>query len=336
MIPGLSLTLLGDPALSGPGGPITGRAAYRRRLALLAVLAVARGRPVGRERLLALLWPELPAEAARHNLSETLYVLRKELGEDLVTSLGDEVALNPAVLRTDVAEFQAALDEGRREDAVRAYGGPLLDGFHVSDAPDFERWVDAERDRLAGAYARALEELAVDAEAGGDPVGAAGWWRRLAAHDPYSSRVVLRLARALDAAGERAPALRAAAVHATFLREELGVEPDAELADFVARLRAEPSRPPPPPISTPREAPPRRWRRLWPRRRCPPPPKMRPGRRTRPPHRRTNPPRPTFPPPRRSRWASRRPSAGGAGCPRARRRTWAALPASWSWPPSWR
>ncbi|HYR12061.1 MAG TPA: BTAD domain-containing putative transcriptional regulator [Longimicrobium sp.] len=249
----LSLTLLGDPALSGPGGPVTGRAIYRRRLALLAVLAVARGRPVGRERLLALLWPELSAEAARHNLSETLYVLRKELGEEVVTSLGDEVALNPAALRSDVAEFQAALEEGRREDAVRAYGGPLLDGFHVSDAPDFERWVDAERDRLARAYARALEELAAGAEGSGDPVGAAGWWRRLAAHDPYSSRVVLRLARALDAAGERAPALRAAAAHATFLREELGVEPDAELADFVARLRAEPPRPPPPP---PVDAPP--------------------------------------------------------------------------------
>ena len=83
-----SLQLLGDPVLVGPAGPVTGRAAYRRRLALLSILAVARGRPVGRERILALLWPEHPADAARHTLSESLYVLRKELGEDLFVTVG--------------------------------------------------------------------------------------------------------------------------------------------------------------------------------------------------------------------------------------------------------
>jgi transposase len=40
------------------------------------------------------------------------------------------------------------------------YGGPLLDGFYVADAPEFERWVEGERDRLGRAYARALERLA--------------------------------------------------------------------------------------------------------------------------------------------------------------------------------
>ncbi|HYJ80379.1 MAG TPA: BTAD domain-containing putative transcriptional regulator [Longimicrobiaceae bacterium] len=236
-----SLKLFGDPLLSGPDGTVTGRAAYRRRLALLGVLAVARGRPVGRERLIGLLWSEHPGEAARHTLSEALYVLRKELGDDLFASVGDEVALNPAVLGSDVAEFEAALEEGRREDAVRAYGGPLLDGFYVSDAPEFERWVDGERDRLARLHARALEELATAAEARGDPLDAAEWWRRLAVHDPYGSRTALRLVRALEAAGERAAALRAAAAHTSFLRQELEVEPDPELAQLVERLRAEPA-----------------------------------------------------------------------------------------------
>src|SRR5262245_59549033 len=93
-----SLQLLGDPLLVGPAGPVTGRAAYRRRLALLSILAVARGRPVGRERIIGLLWPDNPAEAARHTLSEALYVLRKELADDVFTTVGDEVALNPVVI----------------------------------------------------------------------------------------------------------------------------------------------------------------------------------------------------------------------------------------------
>ncbi|HKP76029.1 MAG TPA: hypothetical protein VJT67_10835, partial [Longimicrobiaceae bacterium] len=75
-----TIHVLGDPVLQGPQGPLAGRAAHKRRLAVLAVLAVARGRPVGRERMIGLLWPEQPAEGARHSLSEAIYVLRKELG----------------------------------------------------------------------------------------------------------------------------------------------------------------------------------------------------------------------------------------------------------------
>src|SRR5688500_4445894 len=52
------LNLLGGAALQGRNGPVEGRAAHRRRLALLAILAVARGRAVGRERIVGLLWPE--------------------------------------------------------------------------------------------------------------------------------------------------------------------------------------------------------------------------------------------------------------------------------------
>jgi DNA-binding SARP family transcriptional activator/TolB-like protein len=245
----LRLKVLGDPVLLGPSGPVTGRAAYKRRIALLAVLAVARGRPVGRERIIALLWPEHATDAARHTLSESLYVLRKELGAGIFVAVGDEIGLAAEVVRSDVAEFEEALEAGRLEAAVGEYRGPLLDGFYVSDAPEFERWVDGERDRLARACAGALERLATDAEAAGRPLEAVEWWRRGAAHDPYSSRVALRLVRALDAAGERASALRAAAAHAARMREELGVEPDAALSDLVESLRAAPA--PRPPIGPP-------------------------------------------------------------------------------------
>lgn len=242
--PLFTLHVLGDPVLRGPDGPVRGRAAYKRRVALLAILALARGRPVGRERLVGLLWPELPGDGARHVLSETLYVLRKELGEDALVPVGNDVAINPARIASDVGRFLDALDGGRAEEAVGWYGGPLLDGFYVADAPEFERWVDGERDRLARAAGRALESLAEAAEREGAAPAAAEWWQRLLAMDPYSSRVALRLVRCLESAGERGRALRAADAHAALLRAELEVEPDGELLDFVERLRAEPPRRP--------------------------------------------------------------------------------------------
>lgn len=234
------LHLLGSPVLRGPNGPVTGRASYRRRMALLSILALARGRPVGRERIIGLLWPEHPSDGARHALSEALYVLRKDLSDALFVVVGDEIALNAAVMASDVAGFEEAIESSRAEDAIRAYGGPFLDGFYVSDAPEYERWLDHERDRLARLYAQMLESLAVAAESGGEWASAAEWWRRLAAHDRYSSRVALRLVRALDAAGDRMAALRFAGAHAVLLREELGGDPDRELTEWVTRLRTEP------------------------------------------------------------------------------------------------
>ena len=229
------------------GAPVSGRAAHRRRVALLAVLTAARGRPVGRERIIGLLWPEHPTDAARHTLSEALYVLRKDLGEDCFVVVGDEVALDPARVHCDVDVFQRALDERRWEDAVGAYGGPFLDGFYVADAAEFERWAETERDRLARAYGRALEELAAELEAQGEHLRAAEGWRRLLDHDAFSSRVALRLVRSLERAGERASALRAAEAHVLLLREELGVGPDPELTALMEELRRVP---PPPPAAS--------------------------------------------------------------------------------------
>jgi DNA-binding SARP family transcriptional activator/TolB-like protein len=246
------VNLLGGAVLHVSGGPVTGRAAHRRRLALLAILSIARGRTVGRERIIGLLWPDHRIDAARHLLSESLYVLRKELGEDAFVSAGDEVGLNPAVVLSDVAEFERAMEEGRLEDGTRLYRGPFMDGFFVSGAAEFERWAQTERDRLARAFTRALECLAEEADAAGRAQDAAGWWRRLAVHDPYNSRVGMRLMLALDAAGERAAALWFAESHTTLLREELGVEPEPEFAGLVERLRTEPVRlPPHPPASPP-------------------------------------------------------------------------------------
>jgi DNA-binding SARP family transcriptional activator len=71
----LTLRLFGGLSLADEGGPLTGRAAQRRRLALLAILAVAGGKPVSRDKLVALLRPEASDERARHLLADSLYVI---------------------------------------------------------------------------------------------------------------------------------------------------------------------------------------------------------------------------------------------------------------------
>jgi DNA-binding SARP family transcriptional activator len=116
---------------------------------LLAVLGASRS-SVSRDRLVALLWPELDAESARHRLSDSVYVIRRALGKAAVVTAGDDVRLDAIQVRVDVRDFERALDAGALEEAVALYTGAFLDGFHMSDAAEFERWVDDERTRLAG------------------------------------------------------------------------------------------------------------------------------------------------------------------------------------------
>ncbi len=233
------LKLLGGASIEGPDGPLGGAIAQRQRLAFLAVLSAAPSGLVSRDKLLALLWPELDSGRARRALSNALYVIKKELGESSVLAVGDDLRLDTGFIAVDAQEFEDAVKAGELGRAISIYSGPYLDGVHVKDSPEFEKWADGERDRLRGLFAGALEELADRAAEAGDHKGSAQWWERLAVMDPYSSRIVLSLMKALAAAGDKAGALRYAQVHTTLLREEFGAEPDAAIAELEEELRQE-------------------------------------------------------------------------------------------------
>jgi DNA-binding SARP family transcriptional activator/TolB-like protein len=234
----ISLTLLGGASLEGTAGAIRGPAAQRHRIALLALLSTSR--TVSRDKLQAYLWPERDAGAARKLLNQAVHHLRGALGEGAILSVGDELRLGTDAVECDVISFEAGLAAGDLDRAVDLYAGPFLDGFHLSDALEFERWVDRERQRLAGSYARALEGLAEAAEARGDAPSAVHWWSARAAHDPYDSRVAVSLMRALVAGGNHAGALRHAAVHRELLREELGTDAGPEVLALAEHLREDP------------------------------------------------------------------------------------------------
>ncbi|HEU4524688.1 MAG TPA: BTAD domain-containing putative transcriptional regulator [Gemmatimonadales bacterium] len=234
-----TLRLLGGASLDGPDGPVAGRAALRQRIALLALLAVEHPRPLSRDKLVADLWPENGTDEARHMLRDSLWILRSALGDDSVLGTGDDLRLNPRRLTCDLWEFEAALAREDPEAAVSVYHGPLLSGFHLSDAEEFERWVDLERARLGRRYAQALEQLAEREMFAGEPTKAVEWWSRLAREDPYNSRIALRCMQALEAAGDRAGALRHATAHSDLLRAELGAVPERDVVAFAERLRSE-------------------------------------------------------------------------------------------------
>ena len=233
------LQLFGGPSVTASGDDaIKEIAIQRRRLALLAILALAEDRAVSRDKIIGLLWPESDIEHARNLLNVAVYALRKVLGDEAITSDAAGIRLNSALIQSDVADFEAAAARDDAPAAIALHTAPFLDGFFIADAPDFERWAARERDRLGRLYCELIEKLAEQSEQEGDFDRAADWWKLWAAYDPYDSRVTLRLIRALDASGNPASALQQAQSHERLLKEDFGVEPSADLKSATEALRS--------------------------------------------------------------------------------------------------
>jgi len=232
------LRLLGGARIEVDQVPVRGRAAHRRRLALLALLTATPGNRLSREQIVTLLWPSHGSEGGRRQLSESLHVIRRAFGEQTILSVGDEVSLVPELMPSDLAAFRAAIAAGELEEAVAAYSGPFLHGWFIADAREFEDWVEAERIAVARVHASALETLAARCEAAGDWLAAAVWWHTRSRSEPDASGPVLRLSQALAADGQRAAALRTIAAHLQLLQDE-GLPADRALLTLHANLRGE-------------------------------------------------------------------------------------------------
>jgi DNA-binding SARP family transcriptional activator/predicted Zn-dependent protease len=239
----LHLRTFGGLALQRDGTALDLVNAQRKALALLAVLASAGTRGIGRDKLMLLLWPESDADRARGSLKQMLHTLRRQLGSADAILGTAELRLDPELIESDLTRFRAALEAGELEAAVALYHGPFLDGVHLAGAPEFDGWLEQQRAELERGYREALERLACAAEAAGELERAAAWWRRLQAADPLNGRVALRLMQALEASGDRAAALRHASVHEALLREELGIEPEPAVTALAERLVGRPAEP---------------------------------------------------------------------------------------------
>lgn len=237
----IRLSMLGAVDLRGAEGrQLYSVLAQPKRLALLAYLAAATPRAFhSRDTVLALLWPDLNQEHARAALRQALYVLRGALGDSILLTCGDAViGLDHSRLCCDVTLFDRAIDAGSRPEALTLYGGDFLCGFHVSGAPEFERWLDSERARLAARAATAAWALTDSEERRGNLIGALEWARRLHSLDRDDERAVRRMVFLLDRVGDRMAALRVYREFSRRIAADYAMEPAAETEALISAIRS--------------------------------------------------------------------------------------------------
>ncbi|MEU8243712.1 BTAD domain-containing putative transcriptional regulator [Actinoplanes missouriensis] len=223
-----------------PGGP--------RLRALLAMLLIDAGRPVGIERLIDGLYGEHPPSGAANALQSQVSRLRQSLPVEREPA-GYRLAIDPS--EVDAHRFAVLAAEGRRalttgephraakilREATTLWRGEAL--ADVRDAP----FAAAHADRLAELRLSVTEDL-FEAELGSELSGdAITELRTLVAAHPLRERPWGLLMRALAAAGRSTEALSVYADARRTFAEELGADPSPELTEIHTAILRRTARP---------------------------------------------------------------------------------------------
>jgi TolB-like protein/DNA-binding SARP family transcriptional activator len=231
------LSLLGPFLLAGPQGPVN--LTNKKLCGLLGYLAVAGPGPHSRERLTTLLWGSHFEAQARQNFRQALTRLRRSLGEDILFSSDESVALKPGAVACDVDRFESLVHEDSTEalrGAVALYAGEFLANVTIKE-DSWVEWLATQRTKFetmaVGAMVR-LAEKELELNRTEDALAAANQAVSIDRLREDAHRLVIR---ALVASGRRAEALKHFDQLADFLKSELSIEPDEVTQALAAELR---------------------------------------------------------------------------------------------------
>ncbi|WP_420597056.1 ATP-binding protein [Deinococcus sp.] len=245
----IGLSLLGNAKIQM--GETALRLPTRRAQALCAYLALEGG--AARSKLISLLWEDNEEASARVNLRQELRRIRATpIGAHLKAE-GDYLSLDDA-LPVDVRQFQHHTAQLDFLAALNDYGGPLLDGTDFFDAPELQRWLDGQRERLTQCWQDTAAAQAERLEAGGELRGALELWQQLLRADELRERSYAEAMRLHLRLGEREAALKQFERCQAVLHSELGLSPLPETLRLAEQARSAHTAPTPTPTAVPASA----------------------------------------------------------------------------------
>ena len=250
------ISLLGQFEVRLEGQPVTGFQSDKSR-SLLAYLAVEADRPLRREFLATLFWPDAPEQTARTNLRSALLNLRQLIGdtqaevpylivarESIQFSLDGDVQVDVAELQRLQSEAGPPRENGITSERVKVleaaavlYRGNFLEGLSLKDCQEFEDWCYARRERLREQASSALWQIGEYYDRSGQYTQAIRFIRQRVELEPWQEEAHYHLMRLLALNGERAAALAQYETCRRHLMEHLGVEPSADTERLYALVR---------------------------------------------------------------------------------------------------
>jgi len=235
-----SLGLVPDkqPGEEIAGDEIVSRPASPQARSFLAYLILHHDRPIPRDRLTGIFWPERSDARARRALSHALWQIRNALGPAASRLITDEDTVSFTLCADDwldVEAFEEKVGQYISRQANEYTSGQTH--LELSVAVDLYRadfleacyddWALVERERLRELYLRALERLITLHKRWGDYQRALAYAQCLATADPLREAAHRELMRLYHLLGRSRAALEQFGVLRGLLEDELGVEPAA-------------------------------------------------------------------------------------------------------------
>lgn len=255
----LALYLLGDLRIKIDNEPVENIATEKTR-ALLVYLALESERPLHRDVLAEMFWPERPPGVGRASLRQAIGSLRSALGDrhapspfiiprrDSIRFNADENVWIDSVRIHDL--LQTVWDHGHQPgesclacetslaQALDLYKGDFLAEFSLPDSQAFGEWTAIQREALHRQISTAQRLQVSLLEARGAFEEACRYARELIRHEPWSEgnhRILMRL---LAINGQRSQALRQFKTCQRILRDEFGAKPAGETLALHQQIQA--------------------------------------------------------------------------------------------------
>ncbi|MEX0667814.1 MAG: BTAD domain-containing putative transcriptional regulator, partial [Acidimicrobiia bacterium] len=237
--PHVTIGTLGGFSVAVDGDPVPG-ATWQSKKArdIIKILVARRGKPLHREALVELLWPDEDQKKTANRLSVALSVIRSVLDPDRLHQADhyleadrDTVGLRLDRLQVDLEVFHNAASTGlaaaRRNDHERARG--LLEEAEATYVGDlleeepYEDWATAAREEARATYITVARWLADQAHADRDLDAAVRFLLRILQRDPFDENAHLQLVQVMIEARRPGEARRLYRQYCSRM-EELGVE----------------------------------------------------------------------------------------------------------------
>ena len=224
--------LLGPPAIKFDGEWI---APPTTKVSALLYYLAHKEHWVDRSVLTYLFWSDIPEENARSNLRKLLNRLK---GLPYIEDLDVERTRLRWLAGTDLKMFREALAAKAPSDIVPLYSGELLEGFRLDSAPEFDAWLETERQEIFNAWRKTVFQLASALEEKGHYSNVVEAMEKLHKADPFDEDVLKHYLRSLHLDGQKSKALEVFKQFEQILKEELGGEPESatlELVEYICQ-----------------------------------------------------------------------------------------------------
>jgi DNA-binding SARP family transcriptional activator len=217
---------------------------------VLKYLVAHRGRPIAKDILMDVLWPDADSDAARRNLHQAVYCLRQTLRRghpdfEHIQFENDCYLLNPEMdIWLDFEEFKRHVRAGRRLDAAGQLAEAIAE-YSVAESlyqGDFleedlyEDWPRLQREHTRATYLDIVDRLSEHYVRQSEYTAATALCRKVLAQDNCYEEAHRRLIQCYLAQGQRHLAVRQYQSCVQALREELDLAPSEETAELYRRI----------------------------------------------------------------------------------------------------